>query len=64
MDNQLEKVEGLYARIRSGYYLKNENNKILQFYNESQYLVGKVSQIIYMKRVTTFANNDTFVLPY
>jgi len=29
MDNQLEKVEGLYARIRSGYYLKNENNKIL-----------------------------------
>lgn len=36
MDNQLEKVEGLYAKIRSAYYLRNEKDNILSFYDNIQ----------------------------
>lgn len=57
MDNQLEKVEGLYARIRSGYYLKNENNKILQFYND-------ISAYQYLKQYIEENKSDSDIIIY
>ncbi len=56
MGNTLEKIEGLYATIKSAYYLKN-NNKLVAF-NAKQYAYQ------YLKQYIEKIKSDTDIIIY
>lgn len=47
MDKELERIEGLYAKIKSGYYLKNKNGQVINNINKKivyAYLKAYIAQ--------------------
>lgn len=47
MDKELERIDGLYAKIKSGYYLKNKNGQVINSINKKivyEYLKAYITQ--------------------